>query len=232
MRLAIVTTHPVQYYAPLFRELARLVDLTVFYGYQPEPSDQAKAGFGVDFEWDIDLASGYQAEFLNNCARHRGLAGFWGISTPEIGKRLGAGKYDAVLLIGWHKKFLLQALLAAKRIGLPVLMRGDSHLQTPRSHLKSITKEIVYPVFLRQFDAALVVGEMNRQYWLHYRFPAGRIFASPHCIDTNWFASQATPGVRMELRRKLEAHGPRLIFTLRNRGYRFGDPPSEEDAFA
>jgi two-component system copper resistance phosphate regulon response regulator CusR len=27
----------------------------------------------------------------------------------------------------------------------------------------------------------------------------------------------------MELRRKLEAHGPRLIYTLRGRGYRFGD---------
>jgi two-component system copper resistance phosphate regulon response regulator CusR len=29
----------------------------------------------------------------------------------------------------------------------------------------------------------------------------------------------------MELRRKLEAHGPRLIHTLRNRGYSFGEPP-------
>src|SRR5947209_17439358 len=29
----------------------------------------------------------------------------------------------------------------------------------------------------------------------------------------------------MELRRKLEAHGPRLIHTLRNRGYVFGEPP-------
>jgi two-component system copper resistance phosphate regulon response regulator CusR len=28
----------------------------------------------------------------------------------------------------------------------------------------------------------------------------------------------------MELRRKLEAHGPRLIHTLRGRGYRFGEP--------
>ena len=26
----------------------------------------------------------------------------------------------------------------------------------------------------------------------------------------------------MEVRKKLEAHGPRLIHTLRNRGYRFG----------
>jgi two-component system copper resistance phosphate regulon response regulator CusR len=30
-----------------------------------------------------------------------------------------------------------------------------------------------------------------------------------------------------ELRRKLEAHGPRLIHTLRGRGYRFGRPPEE-----
>jgi two-component system copper resistance phosphate regulon response regulator CusR len=29
----------------------------------------------------------------------------------------------------------------------------------------------------------------------------------------------------MDLRRKLEAHGPRLIHTLRNRGYVFGDAP-------
>ncbi len=29
----------------------------------------------------------------------------------------------------------------------------------------------------------------------------------------------------MELRRKLEAHGPRLIHTLRHRGYLFGDAP-------
>jgi DNA-binding response OmpR family regulator len=31
----------------------------------------------------------------------------------------------------------------------------------------------------------------------------------------------------VELRRKLEAHGPRLIHTLRNRGYLFGTPPGE-----
>src|SRR5262249_30099369 len=32
----------------------------------------------------------------------------------------------------------------------------------------------------------------------------------------------------VELRRKLEAHGPRLIHTLRGRGYLFGDMPGQE----
>ncbi len=34
----------------------------------------------------------------------------------------------------------------------------------------------------------------------------------------------------MELRRKLEAHGPRLIHTLRGRGYLFGAPPGREES--
>jgi two-component system copper resistance phosphate regulon response regulator CusR len=34
----------------------------------------------------------------------------------------------------------------------------------------------------------------------------------------------------MELRRKLEAHGPRLIHTFRGRGYQFGEPPTAKDA--
>ena len=33
----------------------------------------------------------------------------------------------------------------------------------------------------------------------------------------------------MELRRKLEAHGPRLIHTLRGRGYQFGELPEVKD---
>jgi two-component system copper resistance phosphate regulon response regulator CusR len=33
----------------------------------------------------------------------------------------------------------------------------------------------------------------------------------------------------MELRRKLEAHGPRLIHTLRGRGFVFKDVTSEHD---
>ena len=68
MRLAIVTSHPIQYHAPLFRELARRIDLTVFFAHRATPIDQANAGFGVEFDWDIDLLSGYEHRFLSNVA--------------------------------------------------------------------------------------------------------------------------------------------------------------------
>jgi glycosyltransferase involved in cell wall biosynthesis len=203
LRLAVVGSHPVQYYAPLFRALAGRLDLTVFYAHRATPADQARAGFGVGFDWDLDLLSGYDHEFLENVARRPGLDRFLGVDTPQIVGRLRAGRFDAVLLMGWHLKCFHQALWAAMRLHLPVLMRGDSHLDTPRAAWKRWAKAMAYPVFLRRFDAALVVGQRNRAYWRRYGYPEPRIFDAPHCVDNDWFAAHATRAARSELRARL-----------------------------
>ena len=50
IRLAVVASHPVQYYSPLYRELAKRCELTVLYGHAVTGKDQARAGFGTEFE--------------------------------------------------------------------------------------------------------------------------------------------------------------------------------------
>jgi glycosyltransferase involved in cell wall biosynthesis len=202
-RLAVVASHPVQYYAPLFRELARRLELSVFYAHRASAEDQAAAGFGVAFEWDSDLLSGYAHRFLRNVARQPRLDAFGGCDTPEIGARLREGGFDAVMLFGWRLKSDLQAGLAAKRLGLPILVRGDSQLATPRSPLRRLAKAIAYPPLLRLADAALYVGERSRAYWARYGYPASRTFFSPHSVDAAWFANRATPQAREALRARL-----------------------------
>ncbi len=115
MRLAILTTHPIQYYGPLFRELARRLDLEVLFAHRASPEDQARAGFGHAFDWDVDVTGGYAHAFLSNAARRPGVDSFRGCDTPEIGERLAGGRYDALLLTGWGSKTYLQGMLAAKR---------------------------------------------------------------------------------------------------------------------
>lgn len=203
MRLAICVSHPIQYYSPLFCELAKRLQLKVFYAHRPSQADQSKAGFGVKFEWDRDLLSGYELVFLKNEAREPGLHHFGGCCTPEIGRQLWEGRFDAVLVMGWHLKSYVQSILAAKHQGLPVMVRGDSQLGTPRSVLKRAVKRLGYPPLLRLFDAALYVGERSRQYYEHYWYPSGRLFHSPHCVDNDWFAQRATNEARMALRSKL-----------------------------
>lgn len=203
VKLAVVLSHPVQYLSPIFRELARRADLTVFYGFRPTPEDQARAGFNVEFEWDVDLLSGYPYEFLTNVSANPGSGHFTGINTPDVGLRLADGGFDAVMVMGWHLKGYWQAIYAARRLGVPVLVRGDSHLDTARDGLKRLAKNVVYPPMLRAFDAALYVGQKSRAYYEHYRFPTERLFFSPHCVDIDWFAARSTPTAREELRGKL-----------------------------
>ncbi len=203
-RLAICVSHPIQYYSPLFRELAGRVDLEVFYAHRPTGTDQARAGFGVGFEWDLDLLSDYSHVFLENRASDPGLHHFGGCDTPRVGRHLAEGSFEAVLVMGWHLKSYVQAIWAAKRLGLPVMVRGDSQLGTARSLAKRAVKHLLYPPLLRRFDAALYVGTRSRAYYEHYGYPTSRLFHSPHCVDNDWFAERATPEARGELRARLD----------------------------
>ncbi len=203
MRLAILTSHPIQYYAPLFRGIAQQCDLKVFFAHSATSTQQAAAGYGTEFEWDIDLLGGYAHEFLNNISPEPSALRFDGCDTPQIGEKLDAGGFRALLVTGWHLKSYLQGIWAAKRRGIPVLVRGDSHLGTPRGRAKRLAKELAYPVLLRQFDAALYVGHHNRAYYEHYHYPADRLFHAPHCVDSERFASAAEPEARAALRADL-----------------------------
>src|SRR5215475_12741030 len=121
-RLAVLTSHPIQYYAPLFRALAQVVDLHVLFAHRASPAEQAKAGFGTPFEWDVDLTAGYAHSFLDNVARRPGTDHFLGCDTPDIFRHLRVGCFHALLLSGWHLKTYLQGTLAAKRLGIPIMV--------------------------------------------------------------------------------------------------------------
>jgi glycosyltransferase involved in cell wall biosynthesis len=190
-RLAIVASHPIQYQAPWFRELAKVVDLEVFFCHRQDAAGQAAAGFGVPFEWDVPLLDGYASHWLRNVARRPSTERFSGCDTPEIDERLGAGRFDACIVSGWYLKSYIQATRACWRRGIKVLVRGDSHLNVPRSRVKSAAKYLPYRWFLNRIDAHLFVGAANRAYLRAYGVPDGKLFFVPHFVDNAFFASRA-----------------------------------------
>jgi glycosyltransferase involved in cell wall biosynthesis len=186
-RLAIIASHPVQYHSPWYRKLATYVDLHVFYAHRASAEDQANAGFGVPFEWDIDLLGGYAYSWLPNRARRPGAERFFGCDTPSIRTELGAQRFDAVLVNGWNLLCFWQAVWAARCCHLPLMVRGDSHLLTPRSRLRRAIKRLGYPRLLSAFDAFLSVGCRNTEYLTAYGVSPERIFRVPHCVDNEFF---------------------------------------------
>jgi len=191
MRLGILATHPIQNHAPIFRELARHCDLTVYFAHRQTPEGHAQAGFGVAFEWDVDLLSGYDSAFLENRARRPATNSFFGCDTPAIDEAIGRGRFDAFVVTGWGVKTYWQAVMACRRRNVPVLIRGDSQLAARRRLPLRLAKALVYPRLLGLFDGLLYVGRRNHDYLRHYGLPEERLFFSPHCVDNDSFAAQA-----------------------------------------
>jgi glycosyltransferase involved in cell wall biosynthesis len=192
-RLAIVTSHPIQYHAPWFRALSAHseIELQVFYCHQATRQEQASAGFGVEFDWDGSLLEGYPHRFLKNVSVRPGIAGFRGLDTPEIKSIITREQFDAVMINGWHYKSAWQTMRACRQTGTPAMVRSDSHLHTQRSPLKRLAKQPFYSWFIPRLDACLPVGAWSRDYFLHFGARPERVITVPHAVDNEYFANEA-----------------------------------------
>lgn len=188
LRVALLTTHPIQYQVPWFQALARRpeLDLTVFYALLPTPEQQG-VGFDRSFTWDLPLLEGYRHELLRNVARAPSLDRFGGCDTPGIGHALDDGRFEALIVNGWHVKSGLQALLACRLRGLPCVVRGDSNALKPRP----LGVRLLHRLLLRQYAAFLVVGAANAEFYRRGGVPAERLFFAPHAVDNARFGAQA-----------------------------------------
>jgi len=190
-RLAVVVSHPIQYHAPWYRALANVTDLTVFFCHKQDAHGQAAAGFSEPFEWDVPLLEGYQSAWLTNCAPAPGVDRFSGCDTPDIGRHLANGRFDACIVSGWYLKSYLQAMRACRAQGIRLLVRGDSHLLERRSRWRALVKHWPYRWMLSRVDGHLCVGQANRDYLRHYGVREERLFNAPHFVDNDRFASGA-----------------------------------------
>lgn len=205
VRIGFLISHPIQYYTPIFRALAKQCDLTVFFAHRQTAEQQARAGFGVAFDWDVGLLSGYDSRFLVNVARQPSTDRFAGCDTPGIADEIFRGRFDAFVVPGWALRCYWQAVRACRRNRVPVLVRGDSQLGTPRNKFIRAAKSLAFSHLLRHFDGFLYVGKRSRDYLLHYGAPADRMFFAPHCVDNAAFAaaSVAAPVSRHPGRRRI-----------------------------
>lgn len=212
LRVAVVASHPVQYHAPWFRELAARCDVHVFFAHRQSAQDQALAGYGVPFEWDVDILGGYEHGFLANCASYPSVYAFGGCDTPEIGERLAEGRYDACVVCGWHLRSYWQAVWGCRRLGIPVFVRGDSRLGATGAWRRRTVKRLAYPWMLRAFDGFLSPGRRHREYLRHYHVPDARIHDVPHFVDVTRFRRGADATDRAATRRGFGAgEGERVV---------------------
>lgn len=189
VRLAIVTTHPIQYNAPWFKLLSEVEGITVkvFYTWDTTVS-KFDPGFGKVIEWDLPLLDGYEYSFVTNIAVDKGSHHFKGIDNPTLNSEIENWNADSVLVFGWAYKSHLACLRYFKN-KIPVLFRGDSTLLDETPGLKKIIRRIFLRYIYSNVDYALYVGENNKRYFLAHGLKEQKLVFAPHAVDNDRFAS-------------------------------------------
>lgn len=207
-RVTVCLTHPIQYFAPWFRYIAAErpeLDLTVLYASQPDPAQQG-VGFGRPFAWDVPLTDGYRSKVLRpGAGGSLSSDSFFGVDVPEIEEAIRETHPHVVLVPGWHSISQVRALRACRRLGVPVVYRGDSNLLTgPGGWRRPLWAARTRWLLRHSYDAWLSVGTRAREYLQRFGVPAPLVFDSPHAVDNEFFARRADrwrePAVRQAAR--------------------------------
>lgn len=188
-KLAVINTHPIQYYSPYYRQLDDRpgLDVKVFYSWRGSTEEAYDPGFEQDVSWDIPLLEGYDCTFVENTSSDPGTHHFWGITAPQMIDRVEEWSPDVVLIFGWNYRTHLRVLLYF-HARIPVLFRGDSTLLDESFGLRSWARRLWLRWVYRHVDAALYVGQNNRDYFEAHGLTNDDLFWVPHAVDTTRFA--------------------------------------------
>ncbi|MCX8506606.1 MAG: glycosyltransferase family 4 protein [Alphaproteobacteria bacterium] len=191
-RIAYLVSHPIQYQAPLLRQIAAQndIDLTVFFASDFSVHRHIDKDFQKEINWDVDLLSGYRHEFLPPFLPLRAgeAPNFWRPFGGGLFSRLKAGQFDVVWIHGFHRAAHLLAIFYAKILGIKIMLRDEPAANSAaRSLGKILVKRAVFSVLTRMVDQFLAIGTANLEYWQELGVPKAKITLMPYAVDNDFF---------------------------------------------
>lgn len=215
-RLAIITTHPIQYNAPLFKLLQERgnIKIRVFYTWgKAVLKNKFDPGFGKSINWDIPLLEGYEYVFEKNISTDAGSHHFKGIDNPELVDHITEWGAHAILVYGWSFKSHLQCLRYFKN-KIPVYFRGDSTLLNESFGFKKMLRTLFLKWVYNYVNKAFYVGTQNKKYYLKQGLKENQLVFAPHAIDNDRFFDKddAYNEKALGWRRQLNIRDDELVF--------------------
>ncbi len=193
MKLAIITSHPIQYYAPWFSYINHNtnMDLKVFYLWNFGVTETIDSEFQQSIKWDIPLLEGYNYEFVPNVSNNPGTKTIGGLKNPSLLSTVAKYNPNAVMLIGYNYASLYRFIFQWDTRKAPLIFRGDSHqLQFRKGWKEPLRRKFISLVYSR-FAAFLYVGKANYEYFTYHGVKLQQLVFAPHAIDNERFLQAA-----------------------------------------
>lgn len=200
--LAVLTTHPIQYQIPLWKELSARgkVPFCVYYMNDLGLAPRFDPGFKRLLAWDIDLLKGYEHEFLNVRTGPYQNSFFWLGLKANFKQILRTQPIRVLWIQGWQVAAYWQAAWEAYHAGIQLWLRGETNIRSNYNSSLKVVKTILLRRLFNRVDRFLYIGEANRKYYLSQGVAESRMIAAPYGVDNDRFFEQA---YRLRASRKL-----------------------------
>ncbi len=185
LRVAHLVSHPIQYFAPLYRSLAKRpeLDLTVYFCSGSSLNAYFDSQFSTTVRWDVPLLGGYRHVLfphdMNRPTERFTLNPNWAILRDLLRKQ-----YDVIWLHGYANVNSWLVVLVAKLVDTPVLLREEQTLLTPRSRVKRAIKWLTLPHIYKNV-CGLYIGANSRRFFEYYGTPSKRLHRARYCVDND-----------------------------------------------
>jgi len=190
--LAILTTHPIQYQVPLWRELTRRgLPLQVWYLSDQGHRKSFDRGFGREFSWDLEMLDGYAYRFLPSRRASADISKFWGVWIGSLASQFRDLNVTALLINGWFPYVYWHAAFQAHRAGIPVLLRGETNDLRSIPWWKDLAKRRALKMLFDRISLFLTIGVANRRFYLRYGISENKLRPAPYCVENERFAEAA-----------------------------------------
>lgn len=190
--VAHLVSHPIQYFAPLYRELASRpeIELTVYFYSDATAREFHDEGFGQRVTWDRPLLDGYRYRMLPSASRTDISGRFVKNPNWDVVREVMSAGYDVAWAHGYAHLTTWIAAAAARWRGTQLLLRDEQTLLHGRAPHKRALKAVALRALYSQ-ASALYIGEQNRRYFRHYGMPDERLYPARYCVDNTFFRAQA-----------------------------------------
>jgi glycosyltransferase involved in cell wall biosynthesis len=195
LRILIITSHPIQYNAPLFSYLTKHSNysITVLYTLGDSLNSKVDNGFGIIENWNINLLTGYNFEFIHNSSSNPSSLKYGGIKNPTLIKKIKEYSPQGIIVYGWkHQSHL--SVLRYFHGKIPILFRGDSTSlnDKPGFSLLSIIRYAFLKQVYKKVNYVLSPGSASDQYFIKSGLFNNQIIRAEHAIDNDRFMIMST----------------------------------------
>jgi glycosyltransferase involved in cell wall biosynthesis len=195
-RVIFINSHPIQYFAPLYKYLNEQgLETECWYCSDENVKGHLDRQFGTKVEWDIPLLDGYKARFFPNRSWKPSLYnGFFGLFNPGMIRSLRQEKKSIIVVHGWAYVTHIMVILFGRLMGHTICLRGESPLNQELLKRKIVigAKKVLLGWMLFPFvHHFLYIGKQNRRFYEYYGVASERLVFAPYAVDNARFRKSA-----------------------------------------